>query len=148
MKYSLLPLAPLCVAGFVGIWCLVVKLISLLAWQPLARHFAVAALPAGTRVRVGFAHLGLVRYQGTLQAMVTTQGLGLSTGFPFRIGHVPLLIPWAALGPFRAEKSLWTTLYTTRIDTGPGPGTSFTFTGDELLQAARPWIQLETHVEH
>lgn len=58
MKYSVLLLMLLAVGGFVGFWCLVVKLISLVTWQPLARHFGVVERPPGTQVGLGQARLG------------------------------------------------------------------------------------------
>ncbi|TGE29217.1 hypothetical protein [Hymenobacter metallicola] len=141
MKYSYLLLIPLGIGAFVAFWCLVVKLVSLMAWQPLARHFAVPELPPGPRFRLGQLRLGVANYKGAVEASVSAHGLGLATGFPFRTGHAPLLIPWQALGPFHAEKFLWTTLYTTHIRSGSGGSTKLTFTGSDFLEAARPWLQ-------
>jgi hypothetical protein len=143
MNYYFLLLIPVGIGFFIGFWCLVVKMISLVAWQPLARHFAVAELPAGPRFGLGQARLGFVSYRGAVSAAVTPEGLGLAAVSLFRVGHQPLLIPWSALGPFRAEKVFWTTFYTTQIRTSTTAHTKLTFNNSDIVAAARPWLQVE-----
>ncbi|KAA9339320.1 hypothetical protein F0P96_01455 [Hymenobacter busanensis] len=143
MRYYVFWIMPLALAGFVGFWCLVVKLLSLMGWQRLATHFAVPELPLGPRFSVAQATVGGIRYRGVLQATVSAAGLGLRAGFPFRVGHAPLLIPWAAIGPVQAEKFLWTTSYSTAVRTPDGGSVSLRFTGEQLLEAARPWVRMQ-----
>lgn len=140
MNYYYLLFIPLGLAAFVGFWCLVVKLISLMAWQQLATSFRVAALPPGPQWPLGHARLGIVSYKNALNMVVTPQGLGLAPGALFRIGHPPVLVPWSAVGPFQAKKSLWLTYYTTPIRTPAGGSIALSFSNPHLLEAARPWI--------
>lgn len=143
MKYSLLLLIPLALAGFAGFWCLVVKLVALMGWQTLASHFQTPSQPSGSWFGLGQAYIGSMKYQGVLQGAATPAGLALASGFPFRTGHPPLLIPWVAFGPFRGEKFLWTTTYTTCVSTAGAGSTRLSFTNPELLAAARPWVVVE-----
>ncbi|TGE25028.1 hypothetical protein E5K00_07465 [Hymenobacter aquaticus] len=136
----LYPLPFLLVGGFVAFWCLVVKLISLLGWRRLARYYAVPAVPAGRVFSLTRAHIGSVKYDRSVRATATAQGLGLSTMALFSIGHPPLLIPWVAFGPIQAEKFLWVTTYTTRISLPDAGSMQLSFTGSELLRAAQPWL--------
>ena len=140
MNYYLLLLIPAGIGFFVGLWCLVAKLISLLAWSRLAVEFGVTDVPAGPQFTLSKARLGVANYQNVIQAGVSAEGLSLTMSLLFRIGHPPLLIPWSALGPFRAEKVLWTTFYATDISCN-GTSIRLVFTGAELIKAAGPWIQ-------
>ena len=67
--------------------------------------------------------------------------MALTTGFPFGIGHAPMLIPWSAFSPFQTEKFLWQTTYRTTIQT-PASTVSLSFSDEDFLNAARPWIRL------
>lgn len=142
MNYLFLLIPPLALAAFVGFWCLIVKGLAVAGWQRLATQYRVAGLPAGPRVRLSQASVGGVRYRGAITAGALPEGLALATGFPFGVGHPPLLIPWSACGPFRAEQSLWMTFYTTEIRTSGDNTLTFTFASEKLLEAARPWISL------
>lgn len=142
MNNYVLLIPPLGLAFFVGLWCLVVKVLAMSGWQRLATHYQVDRLPAVPMFRLGQASVGGIRYRGAMQAGASAEGLSLKTGFPFGIGHPPLLIPWSAIGPLQAETSLWMTFYSTEIQTGAGGSLTFTFTSNDLLEAARPWVQL------
>jgi hypothetical protein len=139
MNYWWLLLIPLGLGAFVGFWCLVVKLLALAGWQQLAQ-FRVASLPPGPRFRLAQASVGGVSYKGAIEAGVSPAGLALATGFPFTIGHPPLLIPWSALGPLRAHKLLWLTSYATSVHTSDSSSVTLRFASEELLAAARPWL--------
>ncbi|MCB2407915.1 hypothetical protein [Hymenobacter lucidus] len=140
MNYWLLLLIPLALAGFIGFWCLVVKLVALMGWQKLANHFQTASRPPGSWFGLGQAYIGSMKYQSVLEAAATPAGLALASGFPFGTGHPPLLIPWDALEPVEGEKMLWLTSYTTHIRTGDSGTTRFSFTSPELAAAIRPWL--------
>ena len=142
MNYYLLLIPPLGLAFFVGLWCLIVKGLALAGWQRLATHYAVPQLPAVPLFRLGQASVGGVRYRGAIRAGASPEGLVLATGFPFGVGHAPLLVPWSAIGAFRTETSLWMTFYSTEIQTGHSGSIPFTFMGNELLAAAQPWVRL------
>ncbi|GGF11477.1 hypothetical protein [Hymenobacter cavernae] len=143
MNYHLLWIIPLGIGGFVALWCLVVKLVSFMGWHQLAKRFQTDGLPAGAQMRLQRARIGVANYKGVLTASVSAEGMGLKVGFPFQIGHPPVLIPWAAFGPFRAEKFLWTTFYTTTISTGNASTSNLGFVSQPLVEAARPWIRVE-----
>ena len=142
MNYDLLWIIPLAIGGFVAFWSLIVKLVSFLGWQQLAGPFRTESLPSGPQFRVQQARVGVANYKG-LTASVSAEGLGLRVGFPFQIGHPPVLIPWAAFGPFSAEKFLWVTFYTTTVRTGDTSTSNLSFVSQGLIDAARPWIRVE-----
>lgn len=137
-----LPLVlPLFLAVFVGFWCLVVKMLALAGWQRLATHFQVPASPPGSLFRLSRASVGGISYKNAIKAGASPAGLTLTTGFPFGIGHAPMLIPWFAVGPFQTEKFLWQTTYKTTIQT-PTSTVSLSFADEDLIKAAQPWIRI------
>ena len=135
----LLPLAPL---AFIAFWCLLVKGLALAGWQRLATHFQVPELPPGKQFSLTDATVSGIRYKNAIMASVSGAGLGLRTGFPFRIGHEPLLIPWAALSALKAEKTFWFTTYSTTVQAPSGSTISLRFGSEEVVAAARPWLPL------
>lgn len=85
----------ICLVGFVGLWCLVCLLLSILGgWRRLATVFSTRKLPSGSRYSFQSARIGKAAYKNCLTIHPTTEGLYLSVMFLFRIGHPPLLIPW------------------------------------------------------
>jgi hypothetical protein len=134
-------LIPLCTAGFVAFWCLGCKVASLMGWGRLATHFQVPALSPGPRYSSGLASLGVGSYRNTVDATVSSEGMGLAADFIYRVGHPPLLIPWSAFGPVGAKKSWLLPTYRTTIQFA-GASIILTFTSARLLAAARPWIQM------
>ncbi|HEX8506602.1 MAG TPA: hypothetical protein VF630_14660 [Hymenobacter sp.] len=140
-NYWFLLIPPLAIAAFVGFWCLIVKGLAVAGWQRLAAHYQVASLPPGPRFRLGHASVGGIRYRGAITAGATAEGLAMAVGFPFGIGHAPLLVPWAAVGPVEAKQALWMTSYETSIQT-PASSVAFSFSSQELLQAAKPWLHV------
>ncbi len=114
--------------GFIAVWCLafavlwglIAKFLALLGWQQLARDYQVEALPVAPSLRVGQLKVGMVNYGGIVTATTAAGGLGLRTSFLFRIGHPPVLIPWAALAPFEERRLLWVTAYRTAVHTRSG----------------------------
>ena len=124
-----------------GFWCLIVKVLAPAGWQRLAAHYQVARLPAGPLFRVGQASVGGVRYRGAVQAGASAGGLALATGFPFGVGHPPLLVPWAAIGPVHGKKSLRMTFYETTIQTPTG-SVSLSFFSQDLAAALWSWLRV------
>ncbi|MDB5267845.1 MAG: hypothetical protein JWP58_885 [Hymenobacter sp.] len=142
-NYSLLlPLLPILgIGGFVAFWCLIVKMLSLAGWQRLAQYQVPRPLEwPHTTLRL--AKLGGIRYQNAIKAGAQADGLSLKSMFMFRIGHPPLLIPWSAIGPVLAEKSFWSTFYTTTIRTENGGSVSFMFSNERLADEVTAWQQL------
>jgi hypothetical protein len=107
--------------GFIAVWCLAFAAL----WGLIAKFLAlldyrVEALPAAPSLRVGQLKVGMVNYGGIVTATTAAGGLGLRTSFLFRIGHPPVLIPWAALAPFEERRLLWVTTYRTAVHTRSG----------------------------
>ncbi|MBD2715242.1 hypothetical protein KBK19_09365 [Microvirga sp. STR05] len=118
------------------------KLIALMGWQRLANYFRAAAPLPGSLVTLTQASIGGMSYRNALEAAVSAQGLALQTGFLFKVGHPPLLIPWSAIGPFRATSFLWTTIYSTTVQT-PAGSVALRFVSPYLMEAARRWTDVE-----
>ncbi len=97
------------VAGFIGIWCAVVWLISRIGgWAELARVFPAEELPPGEILWGQSAQLrGFCNYNGVLTIVVSEKGLYMQPWRPFRIGHAPLLVPWKELRNPRPREMLW-----------------------------------------
>lgn len=133
---------PVFLVGFAAFWCLISKLLSLMAWGRLAAEYGrpgPAELTNG--IRLARAKLGMVSYQGVIKADATPAGLALSVLFLFRVGHPPLLVPWAAFEPIKAHKFLWTTYYTTAMRVGNGR-VGFQFSGQDFLDSIGQWVPL------
>ena len=131
---------PVFLVGFAAFWCLISKVLSLMAWGRLAAEYAA---PDQSRPTDGFrlarAKLGMVSYQGVINADATPTGLVLSVLFLFRVGHPPLLVPWAAFEPIKIHKFLWTTCYITAMRVGNGR-VGFQFSGRDFLASIGRWV--------
>jgi hypothetical protein len=90
-------IVPLALGGFVGFWCLILKVLSLAAWGRLAKSYEARARPEGIAFRWRSARMASVNYSGCLTFVVAPEGLHLSTMFFFRPSHPPLLVPWSAI---------------------------------------------------
>ena len=133
----LLPLGLLLgLGGFAACWFVGVKMLALAGWQRLAQYRATRPL-SGPGIWLGRVKLGSIQYKNVIQARVQAEGLGLEPLFLFRIGHPPLLIPWAAIGPVRTEKVLWSTMYITDLRTDAGGSVPFAFANDQLATELR-----------
>ena len=144
MSNSLLSIPLLVVlglGGFVAFWCLIVKVLSFAGWRRLAQ-FQTPASRAGNGSWLGWATLGGVRYQGVIKARALPEGLALEALFVFRIGHPPLLIPWAAIGPVLTEKFFWSKVYSTEIRTDSGSSVTFAFSNDRLVAEVQSWLEI------
>jgi len=83
-------------AFFAGEWCLLVWLFSRIGgWSRLAQRYAATQQPSGTIYSRQTAELGLMRYRSCLTVGMSPEGLYLKVWPMFRLGHPPLLIPWA-----------------------------------------------------
>lgn len=95
---------PLILAGFVAFWCLMSLLISAMGWTSLAARYRTDA-PAAGRVRpFASGEVGGGTYRGALVVGIEPGGLRLSVLFLFRIGHPPVLVPWADITEARETK--------------------------------------------
>jgi hypothetical protein len=133
---------PIPILGFAALWCGIVKVIALLGWQRLAASYRVDELPAVPRKWLSLAYVGFIQYQNVIRANASSEGLGLSVIFPFRIGHPPLLIPWQAIGPVHKKKKWLQSRYSITIHTDDTSSLDFEFTNDSFLVELRPWLSL------
>ena len=93
---------------FAGGWCLVMFGISWIGgWGALARKYRATSVPDGKRFWFQSALLGSMNYGSCLTVIVGSAGLYLAVFPPFRMGHPPLLIPWAELHGLREKRFLW-----------------------------------------
>ena len=135
---SLLPY--LAAALFPVFWVLICWLLARRGWGRLVPYFHTAQQPPGPQFWLGLATVGGVSYKNAIRASVSPQGLRLSVLFLFRVGHPPLLIPWAALGPLHPETSWWLTFSTTTIGLPTGERLDLRFAHKELAAAMQPWL--------
>ena len=84
------------VSSFPLIWSFVCIVISRFGgWHKLASAYRTSLPFGGTLRRFQTARMrGGARYKGCLNVGASPSGLFLSTYFPFRPGHPPLLVPW------------------------------------------------------
>jgi hypothetical protein len=84
------------VLAWLAIWLGVVGLIGRVAWRPLADRYPADRWPEGEGVALSWqsGSLGLSRYNGVLNAVLTGDGLYLRPVRAFAFQHPPLFIPW------------------------------------------------------
>jgi hypothetical protein len=137
--WNLLWIGPLFIGGFAALWALVSKALSWLGWRRLADAYTVAAAPPAELRRLGWARLGPVDYKNVIEVGLGPAGLSLTMPAIFRIGHPPLLIPWAAIGPVSQRRQLGNTYYHLSISTA-GRSVPLAFHSEALAEALRPWL--------
>ncbi len=82
--------------AFIGIWVLVIGLVSLLSgWSRLAQHYRDFDNYQGKKLHGKFGNFGWTSYGGVLILGANMQGLYLSVDILFRVFHPPLFIPWS-----------------------------------------------------
>lgn len=75
-------------------------------WHQLAKRFATRQPPAGQRLLMQSAKVGMFYYSGCLTIHVSPEGVRLALMFfPFP-GHPPLLIPWKEMHQIRT-RDVW-----------------------------------------
>lgn len=85
-------------------------------WARLAARYRDHRHEPGSTYHLRSGAVGAVSYRSCLTLRVCENGLGMAVGFPFRIGHPPLFIPWAE---FHGAEVAWF-LFFPRIDTSVG----------------------------
>jgi hypothetical protein len=87
-----------CAAFLVLAWCAALALSSWASgWRRLAKAFGSQSLVAGAPARLLSARVGLVEYNGILNADAGDLGLALVPMRMFRPSHPPLFIPWTEM---------------------------------------------------
>ncbi|MBN2002908.1 MAG: hypothetical protein JXA21_06095 [Anaerolineae bacterium] len=80
---------------FVGMWCGVIALLSVMGgWSRLATVYRAEEGYVGPIWHFQTVRLGLTRYRGVLTVGANPEGLYLAVMPLFRIAHPPLWIPW------------------------------------------------------
>lgn len=93
---------------FVGMWCAVCLLLSVLSgWRRLAEHFAAHDPPSGKRFSMQSGQFGLASYGNCLTIYASPEGLYISILWLFRLGHRPLFIPWEAIQNAKIHRFFW-----------------------------------------
>ncbi|MEM8669891.1 MAG: hypothetical protein AAGG48_20360 [Planctomycetota bacterium] len=77
------------------VWCGLSWLLSRISgWHRLAAHYRCREVIAGESASLRSGRIGPVTYHSCLRFQVTDAGLGIRVARLFRVGHVPLFIPW------------------------------------------------------
>jgi len=80
---------------FVGIWVMVLFLVSILGgWSKLGKHYPDDPDVQRRSKSWKSGRLGWVGYNNCLTIGISDEGLHLSMPFPFRFSHPSLMIPW------------------------------------------------------
>lgn len=93
--------------GFVGIWCLVLGIISRVSgWSTLAQHYRFSGKFEGQLKRFQSAKIKFAGFNNCLNIGISDDGFYLAPMVLFRIFHPPLLIPWGDIQTKRVKKFL------------------------------------------
>lgn len=95
---------------FVGMFILVLFVLSRRGWIDLASHFGYADNFSGNRIGVTSASINGVNYNNCLLVKVNEQGIYIKPVFVFRLFHQPILIPWREIKSIRDKKVLFTNI--------------------------------------
>ncbi|MCX8239675.1 MAG: hypothetical protein OSB05_12715 [Akkermansiaceae bacterium] len=92
---------------FVGIWCLICKIISLFGWKQLSFRYAAFFPAEGERFSGQSIQLSLLgNYKGCITYHVGKIGLRISVMPIFRVGHLSLFFPWTAVRYLKEHQAL------------------------------------------
>lgn len=126
---------------------LAMKRIAAKGWGPLAAAYPLAQPPTGPQTRLSWVSVGgsgAVGHKSAVVAGASAAGLSLRMPLLGWLGHPPMLIPWSACGPFRAEKQLLSSnRYTTSVRLPNGAAVALRFEDNEFARAIRPWAHVE-----
>ena len=93
---------------FILVWCACSLLLARLGgWSALAIKFRATQAPLGEKFTFCAAKIGRGQYVGIITAIKSQSGLYLSVIAPWRLGHPPILIPWAELKNARVSRRFW-----------------------------------------
>ena len=127
--------------GFIGLWCLVCFLFSLISgWKSLATQFQTQNKPAGRHFSMQSASLGVVHYKGAINIGATPEGLYMSVMVFFRLGHPPLLVPWSEVGPITYSKTRWRETWTIPIVVPGARSVELIVTNENLVEEIENYI--------
>ena len=92
---------------FVMMWGFVLFLLAQLGgWSRLAQHYQAQTDFTGKKWRFKSGRMGLTNYSACLTIGANNSGLYVAVLPLFRVGHPPLLIPWADITTSKS-KSFW-----------------------------------------
>lgn len=93
---------------FIPMWCGVCFLLSQIGgWRRLAERFADPSPPRGTLYSGQTGRVGVTNYRSILTIHTSPAGLHLAVMKLFRVGHPPILIPWAEIRGAKRSRFLW-----------------------------------------
>jgi hypothetical protein len=98
-------MAPFFPIGFVAMWFVVLKILSVTGgWGRLATAYPTDRRPDGARFTMQSARFGFVSYNGCLQFTATPAGLFVAILLPWRPSHPPMFLPWTDIlvAPYEA----------------------------------------------
>lgn len=92
---------------FVGMFVLVIYILSRKGWYDLAMEFQYPEPFEGQRIGINSATINGVNYNNILLLRFNEQGLYMKPVFVFRLFHKPVLIPWNEFKSVRNKKILF-----------------------------------------
>jgi hypothetical protein len=95
---------------FVGMFILVLFILSRRGWIDLASHFGYSDYFSGDRIGLTSASINGVNYNNCLLVKVNEQGIYFKPVFVFRLFHKPILVPWSEIKSIRDKKVLFINL--------------------------------------
>src|SRR5262245_35744073 len=114
-------LVPLVLAAVTLWFVFVLNLGGLLSgWWALARAYRHHGHFDGKRRRFRSVRLGWSNYGGVVTVGTNSEGLYLALFLPFRPGHPPLFIPWAAVSAEVVKGWFWIRYLELRFAQAPG----------------------------
>lgn len=135
---------PLFIVCFGLLWTLIVVAISRLGgWAALAGQYPAPGPATGRTFSMRSAKFGLFSsYRNCLTVSLSLSGIHMQPMIVFRVGHKPILIPWAAVEGVSRQNFFFTSALKLRVkDRETGTTRNITFYGNELIEA------LEVHAE-
>ena len=103
--YFFLPLV------FIGIYPMVLFILSRLGWAGLSKRYAYNNPFEGKGLCISGARINWVNYNGVLSFKANEQGLYIVPIAIFKFFHPPVLIPWTAISKAKLQKILFIEQY-------------------------------------
>ncbi|HEY2350266.1 MAG TPA: hypothetical protein VGH64_14715, partial [Puia sp.] len=92
---------------FVGMWVLIIFIISRIGWAALAANYSTSAPFKGHSVGFTSASINGANYNNSLILKYNEVGIYLRPIIFFRLFHKPILIPWKEIKEVRDKKYLF-----------------------------------------
>jgi hypothetical protein len=107
---------------FLGMWTLVVFVVSHMGWRSFSNRYPAQSQPPGQAYSSPSSWFGSIfaSYRNVVRVVFTEAGVYFYTMFLFRAFHPPFLVPWASIRRVEKKNGLWGQRYRLDVEDAAG----------------------------